>query len=148
MNLFQGESVKVHKRCQRNASNTVRNKSNNDSWQPCTNAKPPKLTRGNVADFKWKQHCMYCADSCKPDKKHIDRSKVFSVTTLEYKEKVLKVCKERCDDSWALQVKNRVINCVDLVADEAKYEQCRNNFILKANIKKINSRNTEGTTKQ
>ena len=123
--------VKVHLRCQKNLSNVVRRKRKQESYQNSAEEKPPKITRRRSNKFNWKDDCLFCGKSCKPDKKHLERSKVFSVTTIEYKQNITQMCDKHFGDPWTSEIKHRLNNCVDLVAEEARYhEQCRKKFFL------------------
>ncbi|CAB3993685.1 Hypothetical predicted protein, partial [Paramuricea clavata] len=73
------------------------------------------------------------------DKRHPERSPVCAVTTLPFREKLLKCCDER-GDSWAAEVQNRLHGCIDLVAAEAVYHvNCYSRFVL---IKNYNAAST------
>ena len=61
--------------------------------------------------------------------------------TLESKENILAVCSKR-NDQLAKDVKERVINCVDLVQVEARYhDSCRSKF----RVGTVNEKNDEET---
>ena len=63
---------------------------------------------------------MFCGNVCIDD--------VRFVMTLESKDSILSGCEKRKDD-LAKEVKERLINCVDLVQVEAHYhDNCRSNF--------------------
>ena len=40
---------------------------------------------------------------------------------LEIRETILKICNSRKEDRWALEVHRGIINCIDLVQEEAQY---------------------------
>lgn len=78
--------------------------------------------RGEVFDFK--NQCLFCGEvadeTAEKKKREKYRRKIKKVSTLEFKETVIKKAKERGDDFGEL-VKSRIILQHDLIAAEAKY---------------------------
>ena len=71
--------------------------------------------------------CFFCGKECKEDKKHPDRTPIYKVTFLHYRETILKIFNSRKEDPWTLEVKRQIIN--DLVQEEARYhDDCRAKF--------------------
>ena len=127
----------------KNVSNVVRRRRKQEIYQNSTEEKPPKITRRKSNKFNWKDDCLFCGKSCKPEKKHLERPKVFSVTAVEYKQNVTQMCNKHFGDPWTSKIKHRLNNCVNLVAEEARYhEQCRNKFFLNLFNSRITKRNT------
>lgn len=123
--LRSSDPVHVHEMCRRNytrriPANMIKTKI----------AEPMKL---RSSDFDFKLMCIFCGDAL--GKKKILRS----VTTDEFKSKMLNACITRNDD-WGLQIQSR-IDDHDLVASDAKYhKQCYinfYNFYVKKNESKI-----------
>ena len=56
---------------------------------------------------------------------HPDRQNYHWVQTLGFKESLLKLCSEKIErgDSWVSDVKNRVLNCIDLVQVNGRYHK-------------------------
>ena len=125
-------SVKIHINCQKNLGNSIRKRKANPEFNFRNKHEiPKKLTRSSLDTFIWKEHCLFCGSQCREDPKHPGRRPVFRVTLLHYKETILDMCESRQDDSWAEEVKRRVINCVDLVQEEAQYhDDCRVRFTV------------------
>ena len=84
-----------------------------------------RTTRNNCESFVFKSNCIFCNEVCVLDKKHPSRKNWHKVTALNMKEGILEDCQKRfeCDptDEWGLQVKSRVLECIDLVAAQARY---------------------------
>ena len=125
----EGSHVKIHVSCQKNIGNSIRKrKANQDNSEK--SYKAAKIaTRSSIKGFNWKEHCFFGGKECKEDKKHPDRRPVYQVTFLHYRETILKICNSREEDPWASEVKRRIINCIDLVQEEARYhDDCRAKF--------------------
>ena len=86
----------------KNISNVVGRKRKQESYQNSAEEKPPKITRKRSNKFNWKGDCLFCGKSCKPDRKHLEQSKVFSVTTIEYKQNITQMCNKHLGDPWTL----------------------------------------------
>ncbi|XP_028513605.1 uncharacterized protein LOC114574641 [Exaiptasia diaphana] len=87
------------------------------------------LTRSSDNLFSFQTDCFYCGTEAfgADDKKSRPRD-VFKVTTVETKDKVLKVCSNR-SDTWAATVRSRVLQVHDLPAADAVYHKtCSSNF--------------------
>ena len=71
-------------------------------------------TRLSIEGFNWKEQCFFCG-------KHPGRRPIHQVTFLHYRETILKSYNSRNEDPWNLKVKRRIINCIDLVQEEARH---------------------------
>ena len=75
---------------------------------------------------------------------HPERSQVHKISTLHLKDRILECCQRR-DDSWGLEVQERLHGCFDLVAAEAVYHHhCYLRFMLNKQIGKSNSEKRSG----
>ncbi|KAL4718412.1 hypothetical protein ACJJTC_016033 [Scirpophaga incertulas] len=95
----------------------------------------PPHTRARVSepDFNVKKYCLFCGDEAneEAEKKKAQnvRRKIYNVSTLEFKDSILKVARTRSDDA-AKAVIARIEYEFDLVAAEAKYHNnCYNIFL-------------------
>ena len=70
--------------------------------------------------FKWKENCFLCGKVALNDPKHPDRGKIVEARTLELKDNIISLCKQR-NDEWAEAIEHRISNCIDFVASEAVY---------------------------
>ena len=59
---------------------------------------------------------------CSSDERHPDRNLVYSVRTIPIRDSILEACDKRGDE-WGVTVKQRLSNCIDLVAEEAIYHR-------------------------
>ena len=87
--------------------------------------------------FNFNEHCLFCGSEAKSygKKRGVDVSRV---ETIEFKDRVLKVCeKVRKNDEWAFTVKGRIVYVADLVSENARYHRtCFANFDSNRNIPK------------
>ncbi|CAH0555189.1 unnamed protein product [Brassicogethes aeneus] len=98
---------------------------------PSTSLTVPRKKRNDVFDFK--RLCLFCgevADEATEVKKSAKYKRVISkVSTLEFKDKVVKRAEERSDTLGGLVI-DRVSYLHDLIAVEAKYHTvCYSNFL-------------------
>jgi len=122
-------SVKIHGQCQKNVGNSIRKRKANPSITLGNQSKIAKMTtRKSIDTFNWKEHCLFCGEECHIDTKHPERRPIFEATFLHYRDSILGYCESR-NDSGAEDVKRRVINCIDLVQAEGRYQDdCRIKF--------------------
>ncbi|XP_014616400.1 PREDICTED: uncharacterized protein LOC106793738 [Polistes canadensis] len=90
----------------------------------------PHKRRSEVFDFK--KQCLFCGEvadkAAETKKKEKYRRKISTVSTLEFKDNVIKKVEER-GDTFGELVKNRILFQHDLIAAEAKYHAiCYTNF--------------------
>ena len=117
----EGSYVKIHATCQNNIKNSIRKRRANS--ENSEKHKVAKIaTRSSIESFNWKEQCFFCGEECKEDKKHPDRRHIYQVTFLHYQENTLKIGNSRKEDPWALEVKRRIINCIDLAQEEVRYQ--------------------------
>lgn len=125
--LEDNASVNIHRNCQKIVGNTllsIKRKAMRTTDRSDTKIR--KTTRAQTNVFDWKKQCMYCGKYCN-DQTDKDVSRVM---TMECKDSILSVCAER-NDALSEEVRNRVINCIDLVQAEARYHRgCRSKFWL------------------
>lgn len=147
-------SVTIHLECRKNytrKSSIASAKRRHSQEEASTSKISPPRTRARVSDsaFCFKQCCLFCGDQLneqyetkKP--KHL-RRKFFNVTTLSFKESVLKAARDRNDDMGRAIVA-RVGFEFDLVAAEAKYHNdCYNSFLKPVNGGKVGRPKDEAT---
>jgi len=94
-----------------------------------------RTLRSALEPFSFQTHCIFCGKIASEEveiKKRLDaRNKIISVTTLEFKDTIIKQALLR-NDKWGEIVKARVESVPDLVAADAKYHQsCSRDFFLK-----------------
>ena len=80
--------------------------------------------------FSFKTDCFFCGTKVEfgLNSKRKRLSEAFSVTTIETKDTILKICSER-NDEWSEAVSARFMNVHDLPAADAVYHQtCNVNF--------------------
>ena len=71
---------------------------------------------------------MLCGNVAQFDARHPERDRVYNVTTLPMRDKLLECCIKR-GDAWASDVQNRLDGCIDLVAAEVIYHtNCYSRF--------------------
>lgn len=80
----------------------------------------PKCLRSSIPLFDWKVHCFLCSKSCADDRKNPE--KIRHVMALEIRDAVLEQGLKR-GNSWGLEVRNRLMTCNDLVAEETVYHK-------------------------
>ena len=120
------QAVFVHKDYRRDFTNRRRpvccNVSENDQLPPA------KKLRSSMLPFDWKKNCMLCGNVAQFNARHPERDRVYNVTTLPMRDKLLECCIKR-GDAWASDVQNRLHGCIDLVAAEAIYHtNCYSRF--------------------
>ena len=125
----EGSHVKTHASCQKNIGNSIRKRKANP-YNSEKSYKAAKIaTRSSIKGFNRKENFLFCGKECEEDKKHPDRGPIYQVTFLHYRETILKICNSREEDPWASEVERRIINCIDLVQEEARYhDDCRAKF--------------------
>ena len=91
----------------------------------------------SLSVLNFKEHCLFCGSGAKSNRKKrcVD---VSHVETIEFKNRVLKVCeKVRKNDGWPSTAKGRISYVADLVSEEARYHRtCFANFDSNKNIPK------------
>ena len=129
----------------RNCVSRYTSKSNYPSSMQHVKTQPAKKLRRSYTDFRFLDHCLYCAEKCdlQKDPKHPDRwkeaylcrSTVSSTDNRPYKQYILDICHDRSDE-WANEVRIRVEGAVaDLHAVEARYHKdCLSRFISKKQL--------------
>lgn len=145
----ENSSVKIHAQCQKNIGNSIRKRKANPDYTLDIRSKISKrTTRNSIETFNWKEHCFFCGDECHVDPKHPDRRQIFNVRYLHYRENILRYCESR-KDSWAEEVKLRLINCIDLVQAEARYhDDCRTKFTERGVSSKAQKGRPHNSTQQ
>lgn len=130
-------SVKVHEKCRsvyisKNCIQAAKRKQ--EEGETITSPLVLRKKRGEVFDFK--KQCLFCGEvadeAAEKKKREKYRRKIKNVSTLEFKDTVIKKAEERGDDFGEL-VKSRIILQYDLIAAEAKYHAaCFTNFSNKS----------------
>ena len=92
-----------------------------------------KGTQSSTEDFNFNGNCLFCNELCIEDPKNPSRKSWIAASTLKLKMTILDICTSRLDvssnDEWAMAVRTRIQNCIDLVAAKARYHQtCRFEF--------------------
>ena len=131
-------SAKIHRSCQKNATNDLSRKKKADDAQNAIAAKKAKVeTRSSVSAFDWKVNCLYCGSPCikvSHDPKHPDRADCHRGEYKVFRDVLLKKCKSLDNDDQAREIERRLLSCSDLIAAEGRYhENCRSTFNLKIN---------------
>ena len=89
--------------------------------------------RCKEGEFNFKSHCFFCGQLAKAGSKR-KSSDILTVRTIEMKDTILAVCRER-GDSWADSVQARILHIHDLHAADAVYHQIYSvNFRTKKQI--------------
>lgn len=139
--LSNSESVTIHTQCRKmytRKSSIAAVKRQRDIEQASTSKmskiSPPR-TRAQLSepDFSFKNYCFFCGNNAseEAEKKQPQkcRRKICKVSTLEFKESIMKIARSRSDDT-AKNVIARIEYVYDLVAAEAKYHiNCYNSFL-------------------
>ena len=87
-------------------------------------------TRSESKSFEWCLHCFICGNDLDKKNKYVHHVKNVGVKDTVLKDCELRLC-IKSDDIWAIDVKSRLVNCIDLVAVEAVYHhKCRTDFSL------------------
>lgn len=136
--LKDKQSVTVHVQCRKmytRKSSIVAAKRQSETEEGSTSTISPPHTRARLSepDFNFKRYCLFCGDEAneEAEKKKAQnvRRKIYNVSTLEFKDSILKVARTRSDDI-AKAVIARIEYEYDLVAAEAKYHNnCYNIFL-------------------
>ena len=93
-------------------------------------AEPPRLC-SRMPEFSFTDHCFLCGTKIlTTERKNRD---FFQVRTYDFQKSIIHACDERGDDdSWADNVRHRIIHAIDLPAADALYHQvCSVNFRYK-----------------
>lgn len=127
-------SVMVHVDCRKvyiSKNSIAASKRRAEEDETPTAASPPRKKREEVFDFK--TFCLFCGqvadEAAEKKQKEKYRRTISKVSTLDFKNNVLKKADERSDLIGKL-VKNRILFEHDLIAAEAKYHAvCYSNFL-------------------
>ena len=72
--------------------------------------------------FNWRTNCMLYGGEAVIHDRHPDRNRVWEVrTTNATRDSFLKCCEANPEHPWAEDMKARLLDCIDLVAVEARY---------------------------
>lgn len=127
--LKNEKSVTIHVQCRKQytrKSTIAAAKRQHEEESASTSKKSPPRTRARVSEsyFSFKNCCLFCGDKLNEEyeKKQAQRSrrKICKVTTLSFKDSVMKAAQSRSDDT-AKTIVARIGFEHDLVAAEAKY---------------------------
>lgn len=131
--------IKFHNTCVSSYTSTehVSRCSKRSGGQRSQSEPPPLKRRLQQPVFDFRCSCFICGDECKPKNlKNPSRwRRVVQWTTVELKEKLLKVCEAR-GDAHASEVRLRLLGALaDLHAVDAQYHHdCFVNFISKRSV--------------
>ena len=111
------EAVYVHEKSRRQYNNKrgieQEQKAENKSSESQTECR-----RRLTPLFHFKSHCLFCSKKVGCDKKQWHLAQ-----TLDIREIILKECQQKIEkienDTWAIEVKKRILGCIDFVASEA-----------------------------
>ncbi len=120
--------VNVHNKCRRDYTNRRRQPKPPPQGTDCgpTSHKKIKL-RSDQGDFDWICDCFFCGHDAKVDD-HSDHSQIVHSAFIEFREKLLMTCDQR-NDSWASEVRSRLLQVIDLPAADAVYHKsCYTSF--------------------
>ena len=98
------EGQRVHKTCYRNyckPQNVARDAANKQ-----ITVQPRSDLRSVKAQFNFQEHCLFCGQSAKYDKKRRSAD-IFPVRTEEFKHVILDICNKR-NDEWSQTVSGRL----------------------------------------
>ena len=83
--------------------------------------------RSETPQFKFKEHCLFCGEAAKCEKKKHGND-VFPVRTSDFQNSIFKICAERKDD-WGILVATRLASAINLhAADALCHQRCSVNF--------------------
>lgn len=124
--------VPLHKTCRKNytrkSSIASANKENTRPRSPQASA----VLRSEAKGFNFHSDCVFCGETASvPDSKlpKNRRLDVCNVATVEFRAKVLSICKQRSDE-WGNEVDLRIANTIDLVAKQCRYHKdCYKRFM-------------------
>ena len=120
----------VHQNCRREYCRPSSIKWAKKSVSEETTSSRRSFTRKAEQCFSFKTDCFFCGTKVEfgLNSKRKRLSEAFSVTTIETKDTILKICSER-NDEWSEAVSARLMNVHDLPAADAVYRQtCNVNF--------------------
>ena len=120
----------VHQNCRREYCRPSSIKRAKKSVSEETTSSRRSFTRKAEQCFSFKTDCFFCGSKVEfgLNSKRKRLSEAFSVTTIETKDTILKICSER-NDEWSEAVSARLMNVHDLPAADAVYHQtCNVNF--------------------
>ena len=120
----------VHQNCRREYCRPSSIKRAKKSVSEETTSSRRSFTRKAEQCFSFKTDCFFCGTKVEfgsnSKRKRLDEA--FSVTTIETKDTILKICSER-NDEWSEAIRARLMNVHDLPAADAVYHQtCNVNF--------------------
>ncbi len=115
----------VHTRCQQNWINRERVEAAAKAADSTDTAQ--QRLRSSTPTFNFKEQCLFCghvAQSCSKRRS----TDIFTVRTKDFIDSLMKLS-DRRKDSWANEVKQRIISNPDLIAADAIYHKvCSGNF--------------------
>lgn len=120
----------VHQNCRREYCRPSSIKRAKKSVSEETTSSRRSFPRKAEQCFSFKTDCFFCGTKVEfgLNSKRKRLSEAFSVTTIETKDTILKICSER-NDEWSEAVSARLVNVHDLPAADAVYHQtCNVNF--------------------
>ncbi len=120
--------VNVHKDCRKDYTNPKRLPKSSDQDTECGPSafKQPKL-RSSQNVFNWQTDCFLCG-KCAGTDDHSDHSNIRHSCFIEFRQTLLSVCDQR-NDSWAFDVRSRLLQVFDLPAADAVYHKtCYSSF--------------------
>lgn len=124
--LKSQKSVAVHVQCRKNYTrrSTIAAVKRQHEEDQASTSKPRTRARVSESAFCFKNHCFFCGDEANEEyeKKRAQkfRRRICKVTTLSFKESVLKIAQSRSDDN-SKTIIARIGFEHDLVAAEASY---------------------------
>ena len=113
-----GTIIRIHRDCQKSVYNEMKRKSS-EPIACKTKIKKVARRRSEVPKFAWKKQCMFCEKECFYDRNHPDRIDWRHVQVLSIRETLLSICSSR-NDQMAEHLKRSLLDCIDLVAAEAR----------------------------
>ena len=126
------DNVYVHKRCRADYTRDPEGDMRRATNKSKNTESGAKRLQSSLSSFDWIGDCFLCGKPAIIDAKRPDRQPVPKLTLIHFRESVLKQC-EKCDDTWANNVKLRLYGCIDLVAAEARYHgKCYSDFFCNA----------------
>ena len=120
----------VHQTCRREYCRPSSIKRAKKSVSEETTSSRRSFTRKAEQGFSFKTDCFFCGTKVESgsNSKRKRLGEAFSVTTIETKDTILKICSER-NDEWSEAIRARLMNVHDLPAADAVYHQtCNVNF--------------------
>ncbi|CAH2237338.1 jg3546 [Pararge aegeria aegeria] len=136
--LRSQKSVTIHVDCRKSYTRKTSisaSKRQREEEQASTSKVSPPHTRARISEssFCFKNNCLFCGDEADEEaekkKVKIYRRKIHKVSTLTFKDSILKLAKDRSDDV-SKAVFARINFQYDLVAADAKYhDSCYKSFL-------------------